>query len=146
MYYDENNVFTRMTLSGETITSWTHSNLVEPMCIAVDPIYDHILIGDSSRNIHAFKAKTGQHLFTVWYEDTNIFPKYLFFPCCAQINNSENNGKAVECIGTFMAIGQKSQIIVISCILIVGYRYLDIYSSNGEYERSITIATTDKCK
>lgn len=54
-----------MTLDGKTIKSWTHSSMVEPMCVAVDRNYDHVLIGDSSCNIHAFKATTGQHLFTV---------------------------------------------------------------------------------
>lgn len=55
-----------MMLSGETVNTWTHSNMVEPMCIAVDRTYDHVLIGDSSCNVHAFKAATGQHLFTVY--------------------------------------------------------------------------------
>jgi len=67
-----------MTLDGETITSWTHSNMVEPMCVAVDQIYDHILIGDSSCNIYAFKAKTSQHLFTVRNEYKKVFLKMLF--------------------------------------------------------------------
>lgn len=39
--------------------------MIEPMCIAVDTIYDHVLVGDSSCNVHAFKSTTGQHLFTV---------------------------------------------------------------------------------
>lgn len=54
-----------MTLDGKTIKTWTHSSMNEPMCVAVDRIYDHVIIGDSSCNIHAFKATTGQHLFTV---------------------------------------------------------------------------------
>lgn len=54
-----------MTLDGKTIKTWTHSSMSEPMCVAVDRIYDHVIIGDSSCNIHAFKATTGQHLFTV---------------------------------------------------------------------------------
>lgn len=74
-----------MTSSGETIKSWTHSDMIEPVCIAVDQIYDHILIGDSSCNIYVFKAKTGQHLFTVrqkykypceYFSKNNV---YLFF-------------------------------------------------------------------
>lgn len=54
-----------MTPNGETIKTWTHSTMTEPMCVAVDRNYDHILVGDSACNIHAFKASTGQHLFTV---------------------------------------------------------------------------------
>jgi hypothetical protein len=54
-----------MTLNGETIKTWTHSSMIEPMCVVVDRMYDHVLIGDSSYNIHVFKATTAQHLFTV---------------------------------------------------------------------------------
>ncbi|CAI6353464.1 unnamed protein product [Macrosiphum euphorbiae] len=119
------NTVTQMTLDGETVKSWTHSSMIEPMCVAVDRIYDHVLIGDSSCNIHAFKAATGQHLFT--------------------INNNKSNGKSAECVGTFMAIGPNSQIIVISGITTTGCRCLDIYSCKGTYERSITVMTaTDK--
>lgn len=57
-----------MTLDGETIKSWTHSSMIEPMCVAVDTIYDHVLVGDSSCNVHAFKSTTGQHLFTVRFK------------------------------------------------------------------------------
>lgn len=54
-----------MTLDGETVKTWTHSTMDEPMCVVVDGTYEHVLIGDSSCNIHAFKASSGQHLFTV---------------------------------------------------------------------------------
>ncbi|XP_025207500.1 uncharacterized protein LOC112603224 isoform X2 [Melanaphis sacchari] len=118
------NIVTQMNLDGETVKSWTHSSMIEPMCVVVDRIYDHVLIGDSSCNIHAFKGTTGQHLFT--------------------INNKKSNGKSAECVGTFMAIGPNSQIIVISSITTTGCRCLDIYSCKGTYERSITVMTTDK--
>lgn len=55
-----------MTSNGETIKTWTHSTMTEPMCVVVDRNYDHVLVGDSSCNIHAFKASSGQHLFTVY--------------------------------------------------------------------------------
>lgn len=61
-----------MTLDGETIKSWTHSSMIEPMCVAVDTIYDHILVGDSSCNVHAFKSTTGQHLFTVRFKTYSV--------------------------------------------------------------------------
>lgn len=52
----------------------------------------------------------------------------------------------MDFVGTFMAIGPNSQIIVISGISTTECRCLDIYSYKGIYERSIKIATTDKCK
>lgn len=64
-----------------------------------------------------------------------------------QINSNIVNGKSAECIGTFMAIGPLSQIIVISGKSKPGCRCLDVYSYKGIYERTITVATTaDKCK
>lgn len=54
-----------MTLDGKTVKTWTHTTMIEPMCVAVDNIFDHVLIGDSSCNVHVFKAINGQHLFTV---------------------------------------------------------------------------------
>lgn len=54
-----------MTLDGETIKTWTHSNMIEPMCVVVDRKYDQVLIGDSSCNVHAFNGSSGEHLFTV---------------------------------------------------------------------------------
>jgi len=54
-----------MTTNGETIKTWSHPAMVEPMCVIIDKHYSHVLIGDSSCNIHAFKSATGEHLFTV---------------------------------------------------------------------------------
>lgn len=54
-----------MNINGETLKPWSHSAMVEPMCVTVDKHYGHVLIGDSSCNIHVFKCATGQHLFTV---------------------------------------------------------------------------------
>lgn len=54
-----------MTTNGETIKTWSHSAMVEPMCVIIDKHYSHVLIGDSSCNIHAFKSASGEHLFTV---------------------------------------------------------------------------------
>lgn len=62
-----------MALNGETVKTWTHSSMIEPMCVAVDRIYDHVLIGDSSCNIHVFKATTAQHLFTVRFKSVHIY-------------------------------------------------------------------------
>lgn len=45
-----------------------------------------------------------------------------------------------------MAIGHESEIIVINRVSDVGYRCLNIYSSDGTYKRSIKIITTDKCE
>lgn len=45
-----------------------------------------------------------------------------------------------------MAIGPRSQIVVISSTPKKGCRSLDIYSCKGTFERSFTIASTDKCK
>lgn len=79
----------------------------------------------------------------------NIFITYiyLFAPYFIQINNTRSNKKSDECIGAFMAIGPRSQIIVISGISKTGCRCLDIYSCKGTYERSITVVTApEKCK
>lgn len=45
----------------------------EPMCVAVDNSFDHVLVGDSSCNIHVFSAINGQHVFTVCQLKLNKF-------------------------------------------------------------------------
>jgi len=75
-----------------------------------------------------------------------MYTTSVFFFFLLQINSKKSNGKSAECVGTFMAIGQNSQIIVISGVTTTGCRCLDIYSCKGTYERSITVITTDKCK
>lgn len=68
-----------MTLDGKTIKTWTHSSLIEPMCVVVDRKNDQVLIGDSSCNVHAFKVSTGEHLFTVRLNFSNILIDFIFF-------------------------------------------------------------------
>lgn len=63
-----------------------------------------------------------------------------------KINNKKNDSNSSGYIGTFMAIGPDSQIIVISGKSSPGCRCLDVYSCEGTYERSITVTTVDKCK
>lgn len=61
--------------------------------------------------------------------------------------NNKNKGKSTQCIGSFMAVGKQSQIIVISGKTKNGCHSFDIYSYKGIYVRSISIfATADKCK
>lgn len=47
--------------------------MIEPMCVAVDNNFDHVLVGDSSCNVHVFSAITGQHIFTVCQFKYNTF-------------------------------------------------------------------------
>lgn len=66
-----------MTLDGKTIKTWTHTTMIEPMCVAIDNRFDHVLVGDSSCNIHVFSAITGQHLFTVCQLKLNKFTYFV---------------------------------------------------------------------
>lgn len=64
-----------------------------------------------------------------------------------QINSNNSNGKSAECVGTFVATGPQSQIVLISPKSTTGCRCLDVYNCKGTYERTISInAATDKCK
>lgn len=56
-----------MTLEGKTVKIWTHPNIIEPMCVALDRDSDILLIGDSMCNVYAFKPTTGDYLFMVWF-------------------------------------------------------------------------------
>lgn len=51
--------------------------MVEPMCVAVDNIFDNVLVGDSSGNVHVFSAITGQHVFTVCQLELNKFTYFV---------------------------------------------------------------------
>lgn len=76
--FQPNCFFFRLTLDGKTVKIWTHTTMVEPMCVVVDNIFDHVLIGDSSCNVHIFSAATGQHIFTVCQPKLHKFKYFVF--------------------------------------------------------------------
>lgn len=55
----------RLTAGGDTIESWTHSDFVEPIDVAVDPIFGHILVADNGPSCIFVFDEQGKFLFQV---------------------------------------------------------------------------------
>lgn len=66
---------TELSPSGETLHCWSYNGFVEPVAIAVDPNYGHILVADNgARAVFVFDAD-GKFLFQVCH----IFFMLMFF-------------------------------------------------------------------
>lgn len=56
---------TELSIHGDTLLSWGYDSFVEPIAIAVDPIYGHILVADNgARSVFVFDSD-GKYLFQV---------------------------------------------------------------------------------
>lgn len=56
---------TEMSVEGDTINTWGHEAFQEPVAVAVDPTYGHVLVADNgARTVFVFDAE-GKFLFQV---------------------------------------------------------------------------------
>ncbi|BET03393.1 IG_FLMN [Nesidiocoris tenuis] len=100
---------TRLTSEGSTIDTWTHPDFVEPIDVAVDPVFGHILVADN-----------GPSCIFVFDE----FGKFLF-----QVGSKGNKKGCFNLISS-VAVGSEGQIVVADA-------RIQVFSAKGDFQYEI---------
>uniref|UniRef100_A0A0A9XTU7 Tripartite motif-containing protein 3 n=2 Tax=Lygus hesperus TaxID=30085 RepID=A0A0A9XTU7_LYGHE len=100
---------TRLTSEGMTIDSWTYSEFVEPIDVAVDPVFGHILVADNGPSCVFVFDELGKFLFQL---------------------GSKGNKKGCFNLISSVTVGSEGQIVVADS-------RIQVFSAKGDFLQEI---------